>query len=77
MEASAGKIGSPIARLLLFCYHYDAATGKYTLAIVNLMRILGSATALGLGAYLVLMFRRDYRRGRVGRDAEPLDARMA
>ncbi|MGH7767144.1 MAG: SCO family protein, partial [Candidatus Binatia bacterium] len=29
IEAAAGKIGSPIDRLLLFCYHYDPATGKY------------------------------------------------
>ena len=33
IEASASKIGSPIDRLLLFCYDYDPATGKYTLAI--------------------------------------------
>ena len=30
-RAKAGRIGSPIGRLLLLCYDYDAATGKYTL----------------------------------------------
>ena len=61
IESSQGKIGSPIHRLLLFCYHYDPTTGKYTLAIVNNLRDVGSATALGLGAYVVTMIRRDRR----------------
>ena len=30
-QARAGRVGSPIGRLLLLCYDYDAATGKYTL----------------------------------------------
>jgi protein SCO1/2 len=60
-EASAGRVGSPIARLLLLCYDYDAATGKYTLAIVRLLRVLGVATAMALGTYMLLMFRREHR----------------
>ena len=62
MESSAGKIGSPIARMLLFCYHYDPTTGKYTLAIVGLLRFFGVGTALALGTYVVLMLLRDRRR---------------
>jgi protein SCO1/2 len=70
IESSKGKIGSPIARLLLFCYHYDPTTGKYTLAIVNILRFIGTATALGLAAYVVAMIRRDRRPGR-GRVVHP------
>ena len=33
---SAGRVGSPIGRLLLLCYDYDRATGKYTLSILRL-----------------------------------------
>jgi len=62
IESSAGKIGSPIARLMLFCYDYDPATGKYTLAVVNLLRVIGTATAVVLASYVVLMIRRDRRR---------------
>jgi protein SCO1 len=65
IEASRGKIGSPIARLLLFCYHYDPTTGKYSLAIVNILRVVGTATALGLAGYVVAMIRRDRRPARV------------
>ncbi|MGO9597098.1 MAG: SCO family protein [Isosphaeraceae bacterium] len=60
-RAASGQIGSRIGRLLLFCYDYDAATGKYTLSIVRLMRVLGSLTALSLGTFLVVMFRREWR----------------
>ena len=64
-RAAAGRIGSPIGRLLLLCYDYDAATGKYTLSIVRLIRVLGTMTALSLGMFVFLMFRRE-RRGRPG-----------
>ena len=43
------SIGSPIGRLFLLCYDYDAATGKYTLSILRLIRVLGTATAVALG----------------------------
>ncbi len=41
-RAKAGRIGSPIGRLLLLCYDYDAATGKYTLSILRLIRVAGN-----------------------------------
>src|SRR5438445_615626 len=44
IEAAAGKIGSPIDQLLLFCYHYDPVTGKYGLLITNVIRLAGAAT---------------------------------
>ena len=47
---------------MLFCYQYDPTTGRYTLAIVNLMRVVGTLTALGLGTFMLVMFRRDRRR---------------
>lgn len=72
MEASAGKIGSPIAKLLLLCYHYDAAAGKYTLAILELTRVLGCITALGLGSFMALMFWRERRGVSRAAKADPL-----
>lgn len=67
-KAGSNTIGSPIGRLLLLCYDYDAATGKYTLAIQRLIRVLGSATALALFTFMFVMFRRDYR-GKAGRSS--------
>ena len=72
-RAATGRIGSPIAQLLLLCYDYDAATGKYTLSIVRLIRVFGTLTALSLGVFLFVMFRRE-RRGRPGTSPAPSDA---
>jgi protein SCO1 len=63
-RAGAGGIGSRIGRLLLFCYDYDAATGRYTLAILRLIRILGTATALALAGFVLLLIRRESRQQR-------------
>ena len=43
IEASANKIGSRVDQLLLFCYHYDPATGKYGV-VMKTMRIAGVVT---------------------------------
>jgi protein SCO1/2 len=59
IEAAAKKIGSPIDQLLLFCYHYDATTGKYTLLVTRVMRMAGAATALVLGGFIALMLLRE------------------
>jgi protein SCO1 len=59
VEAAAGRIGSPVDRLLLFCYQYDPATGQYTMAVMRTLRFAGLATLLGLGGLLVVMFRRE------------------
>lgn len=59
VEASAGKVGSPVDQVLLFCYHYDPTTGKYGLVISNIVRAAGLATALALGIFMVVMFRRE------------------
>ncbi len=57
VEASAGKIGSPVDQLLLYCYHYDPTTGRYGPTIMNVMRLAGILTVLGLVA-LILSLRR-------------------
>jgi protein SCO1/2 len=59
IEAAAEKIGSPIDQLLLFCYHYDPTTGKYTLLVNRVMQIAGSATVLALGAFITAMLLRE------------------
>lgn len=59
VEASANKIGSPADQFLLFCFHYDPATTKYGLAIMNLIRAAGAVTVFGIGAMLFVLFRRE------------------
>jgi protein SCO1/2 len=68
VEASANKIGTTADQVLLFCYHYDPTTGKYGMAITQITRVLGTATVLGLGAFVFIMIRRERHAG-VGRAA--------
>jgi protein SCO1/2 len=56
--ASKERIGSPVAEVLLYCFHYDPATGKYSLAILNLVRAGAVVTILGLLAFFVIASRR-------------------
>jgi protein SCO1/2 len=62
MDASQGRIGTPVEQILLFCYHYDPTTGKYTPLALFSMRVLAATMVLGLGTFLIVMFRRDARR---------------
>jgi protein SCO1/2 len=64
IEASASKIGSPIDKLVLYCYDFDPATGKYTLAVMTVIRVFGVATALALATYILVMIYRDRRMAR-------------
>jgi len=48
VEASANKIGSPVDQLLLYCYHYDPATGRYGAVVMNMMRVGGVITVVAL-----------------------------
>jgi protein SCO1/2 len=57
MEASTNKIGNPVEQLILYCYHYNPASGKYGLAIMNVVRLGGIATLIGLAA-MFIYFRR-------------------
>ena len=55
IESSANKIGSPVDQLLLYCYHYDPATGKYGAPVMKVMRIAGVMTIVGIVAMLLLL----------------------
>lgn len=60
VEASQGKIGSPIDQVLLFCYHYDPATGKYGLLITRVIKAAGLATILAIGTLIFVLGRREH-----------------
>jgi protein SCO1/2 len=64
VEASQNKIGNPVDQLLLFCYHYDPATGKYGAIAMNLVRFAGAAFVLVCGTFLLFVLRRDFKADR-------------
>jgi protein SCO1 len=59
IEASQNKIGTVVDQVLLYCYHYNPATGKYGAVIMNVMRLAGGVTVLILGTFMFIMFRRE------------------
>ncbi len=61
VEASAGRVGTPVDQILLYCFHYDPASGKYGPVIVNIIRLAGLATLVLLGISLWVMSRRRAR----------------
>ena len=70
IEASGNKIGSPVANILTYCYHYDPQTNKHSLIVARVVQLGGMVTVAGLGGFMFLMFRRDLR---LGRETDPLN----
>jgi len=60
VEASAGKISSPVDSILLFCYHYDPHTGRYGLLISRVLQLLGVLTVLIGGIFMIFLFRGEH-----------------
>jgi protein SCO1 len=56
-EASEGKISAPAEQILLYCFHYDPATGKYSLIITRFVQLGALITMAGLGTFWFLMHR--------------------
>lgn len=65
VEAAGGRIGTPVDQALLFCYHYDPATGKYGLAILDLVRLGGILTLAAVAVFIVTTLRRERRHAKV------------
>ena len=61
VDASAGKIGTPIDHVLLFCYQYDPTAATYSAAILRIIRLGGILTVLCIVAGILLFRRRDAR----------------
>jgi protein SCO1/2 len=59
IDASGNKIGSPVANILTYCYHYDPQTNKHSLIVARVVQLGGMVTVAGLGGFMFLMFRRD------------------
>ena len=64
IEASDNKIGSPVANILTYCYHYDPQTNKHSLIVARVVQFGGMVTVASLGGFMFLMFRRDLQLGR-------------
>lgn len=61
VDASRGRLGTVVDRLLLLCCDYDPSTGRYSLTIHRVMQGLGTLTALALAALIVVLRRVERR----------------
>lgn len=64
VEASAGTLGSAVDRLMLFCFMYDPATGRYSRLALGAVRAGGVATVLLLVVGVAALLRREAGRRR-------------
>jgi protein SCO1/2 len=64
IDASGNKIGSPVANILTYCYHYDPQNNKHSLIVARAVQLGGIVTVASLGSFMFLMFRRDIKFGR-------------
>ena len=60
VDASAGKIGSPVDHALLFCFQYDPSTAHYSATILRIVR-LGGILTIATMIVAFLIFRRRER----------------
>jgi protein SCO1/2 len=67
VEAADGKTGSALDKIVLYCFHYDAAAGKYGPVATNVMRVGGGITVVLLGAFLGLMVLRERQKRHIAR----------
>ncbi len=63
VEAGQGHIGGIVDAVLLYCFHYDPAIGKYSAITMNMVRLGGVVTLAALGGFVLLMLWRERRAG--------------
>jgi protein SCO1 len=61
VEASGGKIGTATDQILLLCYHYDPATGRYSRSAMNFVRAGSVTTVAALASFIIIMIRKERR----------------
>lgn len=68
LDAGESKIGSPVELILLRCFHYDPTSGTYTVAIMQVLRLMGGGFIILVGGGLALWMRRDMKKGKGGEE---------
>jgi len=66
VDASQGKIGTAVDKMLLFCFQYDPSTARYSATILGIMRLLAVGTVAGLLLMILAFRKRDKRAPRPG-----------
>ncbi len=59
IEASEGQIGTVVDRVVLYCYQYNEASGRYGAAIMRTLRLSALGTMIALASFVILSLRRE------------------
>ncbi|HEX2896700.1 MAG TPA: SCO family protein, partial [candidate division Zixibacteria bacterium] len=62
VEASEGKVGSTIDRIILYCFHYDPEAKSYVLFAQNIMKLGGAATVALMSLFIGTLWVKDHLR---------------
>lgn len=69
VDASEGRIGSPVDHVLLYCFQYDPSEARYSASILRIMRLGGILTVLCMVFGILIFRRRDHARSKLSRSA--------
>lgn len=61
IESTRDRLGSAVDSLLLYCYHYNPAIGRYSTSVFKILRLAAGATVIGLVTLVVMLRRREPR----------------
>lgn len=64
LEASEGRLGTTVDRIIMYCFHYDASEGRYAPVAFNIMKLGGAITVIVLGVFMLGLWMIEKRRGK-------------
>ncbi len=70
VEASEGRVGTSLDRLVLYCFHYDSSEGRYAPIAARIMQLGGAVSLVVLAGFLTILIRRDKKRALVESTAQ-------
>jgi protein SCO1/2 len=62
VEASEGRVGTSLDKLVLYCFHYDSSEGRYAPVAARIMQLGGGVSLALLAGFLTILIRRDKKR---------------
>ncbi len=62
LRAGDGGIAQAALPILLLCFHFDSTTGRYTLAVMKLLRLLGGLTVVVIGGLVWVLKRKESKK---------------
>ena len=72
VDASSGKIGTPVDHILLFCYQYDPTKARYSATVLTVIRMGGVVTLFCMALKFMIFRRREHQPDASGKSRQDL-----